>query len=72
MTTPDTPTTGEEYLKAQEAEWGRYRANRLILIDGTPAFAQGDPVPVGHVKRGVVPQEFVDDVNKSKSAAEKG
>lgn len=44
----------EDYQKAQEAEWGQYVAAETIYIGGALAFNEGDAVPAGHVKRGVV------------------
>lgn len=43
-----------ELRKAQEAEYGTYVATEPIDIFGARAFNVGDPVPVGHVERGVV------------------
>jgi hypothetical protein len=63
MTTPDT---AEALSEAQEAEYGRYRANQAINIDGARAFNPGDAVPVSHVTRKVVSKDAVDDLNASK------
>lgn len=49
----------EEYLKAQQAEWGVYVALEAIDINGGRAFNAGDPVPVSHVESGVVSSEAV-------------
>ena len=61
MTTPSLELTPEavEYRKAQEAEYGQYVATEPIDIDGARAFNVGDPVPAGHVKRGVVDKSLV-------------
>jgi hypothetical protein len=64
MTTPATPSTAEEVREEQEAEYGRYRANSPIYIDGVRAFNEGDPVPVSHVTRKVVNKDQVDDLGK--------
>ena len=61
-----TPATAEELRAALDAEWGTYVAKEAISIDGVPAFNTGDPVPVSHVKRGVVPSSQVE-----KTASEK-
>jgi hypothetical protein len=63
MTTPETPpedTTAAKLREAQEAEYGTYVAKERIVIDGALAFNEGDPVPVSHVKRGVVTSSQVD------------
>lgn len=66
MTTSATPVTGEEHRAAQVAEYGKYRANQVIYIDGVRAFNAGDPVPVSHIDREVVSKDQVDDVTTSK------
>lgn len=48
------PTAADDFQAAQEAEWGEFVAVEVIAIDGVRAFNPGDPVPVSHVKRGVV------------------
>ena len=48
------PVTAEALRKAQEAEYGTYRAASPIFIGGARAFNAGDPVPVSHVERGIV------------------
>lgn len=55
---PD-PVTAEDYAALQAAEYGTYVATERITIDGVPAFNPGDPVPVGHVTRGVVDKSQV-------------
>lgn len=67
MTTP-----AEELRAAQEAqvaEYGTYVAKERIVIDGVPAFNAGDPVPVSHVKRGVVTNA---QVEKTATTEKKG
>jgi hypothetical protein len=59
-----TPSTAEELREAQEAEYGRYKANAPIFIDGVRAFNAGDLVPVSHVTRKVVSKDQVDDLKK--------
>jgi len=61
-----TPSTTEEQREAQEAEYGRYRANQAINIDGARAFNPGDPVPTSHVTRKVVTKDQVDDLSAKK------
>lgn len=46
--------TLEQYEQAQKAEYSAYVAKEAIDIDGARAFNVGDPVPKGHVDRGVV------------------
>lgn len=65
MTTPET-ATAEARREEQEAEYGRYRANSMIYIDGVRAFNPGDAVPVSHVKDKVVNKDQVDDLTASK------
>lgn len=47
-------TPDEEYRQAQIAEYGEYVATKPIDIGTARAFNVGDPVPVSHVKNGVV------------------
>ena len=49
----------EELRQAQAAEYGTYVATQNIEINGARAFNIGDPVPVSHVKRGVVAEDSV-------------
>lgn len=49
----------DEYDAAVKAEWGVYVASEVIYIGGARAFNPGDPVPAGHVERGVVNAEQV-------------
>lgn len=58
MTEPDLAEV-EAYAKAQEAEYGAYVANQPISLHGIRAFNTGDPVPAGHVARGVVERDQV-------------
>jgi hypothetical protein len=60
------PTTVAELKAAQEAEYGTYVAVHPIFINGARAFNAGDPVPVSHVKRGVVTKSQVVDVTTEK------
>lgn len=53
------PADGAERLDAQAREYGEFIAVERILIDGVTAFNAGDPVPKGHVERGVVANEQV-------------
>jgi hypothetical protein len=58
------PTTIDEYLEAQRAEWGQYVATEAIDVDGVRAFNAGDPVPASHVAREVVPATAVRKVEQ--------
>lgn len=58
------PQSLEDYQKAQEADWNQYVATETIFIDGVRAFNEGDPVPAGHVKRGVVAKSAVSAKSK--------
>ena len=60
------PNTAADALSEREAEYGRYRANQAILLNGVRAFNEGDPVPVSHVTRKIVSKDLVDDVTASK------
>ena len=64
-----TPSTAEELRAAQEAEYGTYVATSHIYVGGALAFAPGHPVPVGHVKNGVVDKELVTKVTTARAAA---
>lgn len=59
MTQPISTPEVDEFLAAQAKEYGTYVALQPIYIGGARAFNQGDPVPVGHVERGVVESEQV-------------
>ena len=61
MSEPTPPQTLEEYKAALEAEWGRYVAAEAIEIGNARAFNPGDPVPVSHVKAGLVDKSAVSD-----------
>lgn len=41
----------DEYLAAQQAEWGQWVANVPIYYNGARAFNADDPVPASHVER---------------------
>ena len=62
------PTAADDFQAAQEAEWGEYVAIEPIAVDGVRAFNPGDPVPVSHVKNGVVDKGQV--ARRSTKAAE--
>lgn len=59
----DTPMTVDEYVAAQQKEWGQYVAIHPIDILGARAFNVGDPVPVSHVDGNIVPRDSVVGVN---------
>lgn len=56
------PDTAEELRAAQAREYGTYIAAETIDIGGARAFNAGDPVPVSHVKNGVVDESQVTKV----------
>jgi len=51
--------TDADLAAAQAEEYGTYIATKPIDIGGARAFNTGDPVPVSHVKRGVVAESDV-------------
>lgn len=51
--------TVEEYRAAQVQEYGTWVAIEPIDVKGARAFNVGNPVPVGHVESGVVPESSV-------------
>lgn len=59
----DTPMTVDEYVAAQQKEYGTYVATRAIDINGARAFNAGDPVPVSHVEGNIVPRDSVVGAN---------
>lgn len=61
-------TPDEAYRQAQAAEYGTFVAKKPIYVRGARAFNEGDPVPKGHVERGVVSE---DDVAKVSTKAGK-
>lgn len=63
--------TAADVAAAIAAEYGTYVATTPIDIDGARAFNAGDPVPVSHVDRGVVPVGQVRKIAKAASATEK-
>ena len=68
-TLADTPKTVDEYVAEQQKEYGTYVAIEPIDYLGARAFNPGDPVPVSHVERGVVPRESVRGVNTKAAQA---
>lgn len=60
---PDDPTPAERLRQEQEKLYGTYVATQPIDIRGARAFNVGDPVPVSHVERGVVPEDAVAKVS---------
>ena len=70
MTQPDPTAEAAARQKEQEKEYGTYVAVNPIMIGNALAFNTGDPVPAGHVERGVVSSEDVAKVGtKSANAA---
>jgi hypothetical protein len=63
--------TAEQYAEAQAKEYGKYVAKEPIDLGGARAFNTGDPVPVGHVERGVVREDQVAGTNTKAAAAAK-
>ena len=57
----------EEYRQAQVDEWNTYAASAPIYIDGALAFKEGDRVPAGHVKNGVVAKTQVKAITEKES-----
>lgn len=53
------PVTVDDRRQEREREFGQYVAVRPIDLEGARAFNTGDPVPAGHVARGVVPDGSV-------------
>jgi len=51
--------TVDEYQAAMTKEWGTYVALVPIDVGNARAFNPGDPVPVSHVDRGIVPGDAV-------------
>jgi hypothetical protein len=68
----DTPLTAEQYRELQGAEYGTYVASVEIDINGARAFNVGDPVPVSHVKAGVVDEGQVKTVTTKAGRAAAG
>lgn len=62
-----SPANDVELAELQRREYGTYRAKAPIRIRGALAFRAGDPVPVGHVTRGVVALEQVETVEDAPS-----
>ena len=57
---PDDPRAEAEAQRQKQIdEYGLYVAVSPINIDGVRAFNPGDPVPKGHVDRGVVDKDLV-------------
>lgn len=63
------PMTVDEYVAAQQKEYGTYVAVNPIDHLGARAFNPGDPVPVSHVERGVVSLDDVAKVTTKAAAA---
>lgn len=53
------PSTDAELAAEQAREYGTYLAKEPINIGTARAFNVGDPVPVSHVKRGIVSEDAV-------------
>lgn len=63
--------TAEELRRAQEEEYGAYRAVEPIDIGTARAFNVGDPVPKSTVESGAVSKDKVERVkDKSKPTTE--
>jgi hypothetical protein len=65
----DPFAAARELEAAQAKEYGTYVAAGPIDVLGVRAFNTGDPVPVGHVERGVVAQSQVVKVGTKAAAA---
>jgi hypothetical protein len=60
----------EQFAKAQEAEYGTWRAKAVIYHDGARAYNPGDPVPVSNVKdHGYDKADLVEKVPTSEKPA---
>lgn len=64
-------TKAADHAASIAAEYGTYVAVAPIFLNGARAFNVGDPVPVGHVKRGVVNHAQVREV-KAATTEKKG
>ena len=53
------PRTADDHEKSIRDMYGQYVATTVIRIDGARAFNPGDPVPVNHVKNGIVRSDQV-------------
>lgn len=60
------PELTDAFEAAQIKEWSQYVATETIYINGVRAFNEGQPVPAGHVDRGVVEADQVKKVTKAK------
>lgn len=58
-----TPVNASDHAAAIAAEYGTYVAIAPIFLNGARAFNAGDPVPAGHIKRGVIAKAQVREVN---------
>jgi hypothetical protein len=56
---PEPVESLADFRVRQLTEWNQWRAAGPIRIDGVSAFNEGDPVPAGHVSRGVVSPDDV-------------
>ena len=63
--------TWQQLSEEQAAEYGKWVAKDVILIDGGRAFNPGDPVPVGHVESGLVSKDQVVGAQTKAAAAVK-
>lgn len=67
-TSTELSPEAQAYRQQQEAEYSAYVATEQIFIDGALAFNVGDPVPKGHVDRGVVSKDQVKKAPKPSEA----
>lgn len=63
-----TPVNASGHAAAIAAEYGTYVAVAPIFLNGARAFNAGDPVPAGHVKRGVVNAAQVREIKAEQPA----
>ena len=61
----DPTMSAREAEQARAAEYGSYIAIENIWVGNALAFRSGDPVPVSHVERGVVPKVLVEKRKES-------
>ena len=61
----DPSQSAREAEAARAVEYGSYIATDNIWVGNALAFRSGDPVPVSHVERGVVPKLLVEKRKES-------
>lgn len=69
---PASPKTVAEFQDALTSEWGTYVAIVPIDLNGARAANPGDPIPVSHVKQGIVSEDQVANINTKAGRAAAG